>query len=291
MIRRLCSIALTILLGACLTGGALAAEQLVSTGNQLPRAAVTATLEGGRDGIALLESRTRVKVGFLEGGAVKSWNALSGSEGAVGIASDETGLLFVVLHLEGELWLKEYRGGVADGDALHLDTPGAYRGVAGVAAGSGIIWVTFKDPAAVLLFAYDGEYLSGITKGNEILKSPLGVALGGDGTGYVTDPMGPSLLRISNNGELEVAYDLGDTGITRPTGVAVDEWGYVWVTDGISGRVARLEYYESGWDLFWPGNRKYKDPVHLHYDAAFGKGILLVEGRSGAVRWLEEYVK
>ncbi|PLX43098.1 MAG: hypothetical protein C0608_00125 [Deltaproteobacteria bacterium] len=272
-------------------GGVVSAAGIVSDGNLLPRAAVTATLEGGRDGVALLESRTRVKVGFLENDSVKSWKILQGSDGAVGIASDETGLLFLVLHLEGELWLKEYRAGIPDGDALHLDTPGTYRQVAGVAAGSGIVWVTFKDPAAILLFAYDGEYLGGVKKGNELLKSPYAVALGGDGTGYVTDPMGPSLLRISNNGELEAAYDLGDTGITRPTGVAVDEWGYVWVADGISGRVARLNYYGSGWDLFWPGNRKYNDPLHLHYDAAFGKGILLVEGRRGSVRWLEEYVK
>ncbi len=254
----------------------------------LPKMAATISLEKNSQGVAILEGDSRVRVGKFTDGKVTKWRKLEGTSGAKAIAGDETGLLLVISRDGGSYWLSTYRFGKRDTEPVYLAFEKPVGEISGISARSGILWVTFRNPSNILLLAYDGELLGRATD-IDLLNSPFSIAIDMVGEGYVTDPLGPSIVRFSSSGVLQQVYDLKDTGIVRPTGIAVDDSGIIWISDGISGRIAQMETFGDTWDIYWPGNRRYSDPLRLGFDTFTMKGVMVVEGRIGRLRWLEEY--
>jgi len=71
----------------------------------------------------------------------------------------------------------------------------------------------------------------------------------GDGVIYVSDPEGYRILAFSPEGEFLFywgTYGVGENNLNRPTGLAVDADGKVWVADAGNNKVVRFDILETG---------------------------------------------
>ncbi len=195
------------------------------------------------------------------------------------LALDEAGTL-VVVGREGiggvrqgrEVWRSRLRG-----DARPREPISA-------AARQGILWIVDRASPKVFLFAYDGASLGAIDLARWA-RAPFAVALGPSGEAFLTDPLGPGVLALSPSGAPLGSLDLGGTGVTRPTGIAVDAQARVWVSDGVTGRVVCLDPKGGRSPLSCAGKAlTFDDPLRL----AWAHGALWVlEARSGRLRRVE----
>jgi hypothetical protein len=219
---------------------------------------------------------------------VEKWQFLPGVESASAIAGDETGLLLVVSRKGEEYFLSSWRMGESDKTLRKLKLPRDMSGLSGAAAGNGMLWLVFRKPVGVLFFAYDGMLL-GEAEGTEFLRSPYSVALSGLGEAFVTDPLGPSVVRFRSTGQKEQVYDLTNTGMTRPTGITVGSDGTVLVSDGLTGRLGRLRTAGSEWNIELSGEKNFEEPLRICTDNLSNRGVFALEARSGKIGWLKEF--
>jgi DNA-binding beta-propeller fold protein YncE len=260
-----------------------------AAGLSLPDSAAFFTL-GGKSAVAVLEALDRrVVTCRVEGDRIGGWTTLPGLESPAAIASDETGLLLVVDRGTKNYVLKKFQDGRLDGKSVELAVP-VKRTVVGAAARNGILWLLLQNRPGVVLAAYDGDTLAESPDISDLCRSPFSVALDAAGRGYVTDPMGPTVLIFTAAGKIEGRRDLTGTGFTRPSGVAVDAAGAVWVSDGVTGRVAELAVDGAGESR---GLRRmdraerFDDPLRLLADPKGVLGVWVVESRVGRLTKLE----
>ena len=236
---------------------------------------------GAEGGVVVLEDLEGT-VRLVPGGARVS--TLAGVASPKLLAADETGLLLVLDGTSGvaafrkgrESWRMKLQGDIRPGRPV------------GMAARNGIIWIADRSPARVLLFAYDGKRLA-VTDLRPWARSPFSVALGSSGEAFVTDPMGPAVVALTPAGSFSASLSLEGTGVTRPTGVAVDPSGKVWVSDGVTGVVSCLDP-KGGIHTVHCGGKppRFQDPLRL----GWARGALWVlEGKPGRVKradWEEQ---
>jgi len=247
---------------------------------------------GGRNALAAIESQERrVVISRADAsGRFGPWSALplSGMEAPEALASDETGSLLVVGRTGRGHALLRFRDGAPEGRPVELALTGK-REITGAAAGNGILWLALKSPPGLLAAAYDGQPLVEPIALDGMARAPFSVALDPAGRAYVTDPMGPAVLVFSASGKLEGRRDLAGTGVTRPTGVAVDGRGRVWLSDGVTGRVVELMPVENGAVVRrTEHSTRYDDPLRLAADPGSGGGVWVLEGRAGRLVKAEE---
>ncbi|MDF1553591.1 MAG: hypothetical protein P1P84_11045 [Deferrisomatales bacterium] len=235
----------------------------------------------GADGVYVLED---LQKRVLRGHPGATALPLAGLRQPLALARDPDGLLHVVDTLDsGELGLRTYRADQAlravplQGEVLPTRPVSA-------AAGDGILWLVERTPPRLYLYAYDGASLGWVDLA-EVARSPFAVALGAAGEAFVTDPMGPTVLSFSPAGEYLGPIALEGTGITRPTGVAADRNGRVWVSDGVIGHVVALDPAGAHSQLEERGKLlRFRSPLRL----AWRPGALWVlEADSGRVRIVE----
>ena len=70
------------------------------------------------------------------------------------------------------------------------------------------------------------------------LNQPDGVAVGHDGSVYITDLNARRVLKLSTGSTHQSVMPFN--GLNSPEGVAVDAAGAVYVTDSMNGRVLKL---------------------------------------------------
>jgi len=206
--------------------------------------------------------------------------SLEGLEYPKTLAADDTGLLLVyeitgvLIAFEGEkeIWRVEVQGDVFPQRPV------------GLAARSGTIWVVDGSPQRIFLYAYDGASL-GVFDIAKWARAPFSVALGSTGEAFIADPMGPAVLTFSPAGTYMGSIDLEGTGVTRPTGVAVDTDGHLWVSDGVSGRVVSMSPSGDRPEIWCGGKRlHFDDPIRLSWT---DNALWVLEGRIGRVRKVE----
>ncbi len=255
---------------------------------------VVFTMLGDKHGLAVLEPlRGRVRIATLKSnGRASKWTTLMGLERPVALAADETGLLLVVEKRQHDLTLVSYRDGkpVTERQKLGLK---ANRKIKGCAARSGILWLVLAEPVEIRLYSFDAKPVARADGVERYTAAPFSVALGADGSAFVTDPMGPAVVTFSGSASFKVRYDLTGTGVTRPSGVAVDAWGGVWVSDGITGRVVCLEPGPQSARIGCAGPNQilYDDPLRLAADPTGKFGVAILECRPGIIMRLEENIR
>ncbi len=268
-------------------GAAFGETATVSAQVSSPRMMGIAELRGGLEGLAIIDGSGKVRVGELSRGKVDGWRVLTGSEGAVGLTGDETGLLLVITKREGDYWLHSYRFGEPERSPKKLLIPKKLEGLSGASAGNGMLWLVFREPVTVAFFAYDGQML-GEAESAEVLRAPLSVALSPMGEAYVTDPMGPAIVKFRSSGQREVVMNLNGSGMARPTGVTVGSDGVAVVCDGLTGRAARLMISGGSWNLKWLNEKPMEEPLRLGGDPLSQWGVFAAEARSGRILRLKE---
>jgi len=236
-----------------------------------------------RGGVAVLEDRReRVVLSSAPQGRAK---ALPGPARPGALAIDETGLLVVLEGQAGdrEFSLVSFRGAerawraVLKGDVL----PGS---PVSLAARDGVVWLVDRSPPRVFVYAYDGERL-GVTELAGLARSPFAVALGPAGEAFISDPMGPAVLALNAAGAYVGKLSLEGTGVTRPTGLAVEPAGRVWVSDGVTGHLACLDPGGKNPDVHCQSEElRFEDPLRLGWaDGA----LWVLEARPGRVRRIQ----
>lgn len=100
-----------------------------------------------------------------------------------------------------------------------------------------ILWILQQSPPLVALFGADGAELSRSDL-SAVSHAPFSLALGPSGEGYVTDPAGPAVVELNAFGQYKATHKLAGTGYTRPTAIAVDLGGRVWIGDTVLNEVA-----------------------------------------------------
>ncbi len=226
---------------------------------------------GGK--IAVLEDRAarvvRVRPGET-GGRVEELEAPRA------VAVDPVGTVLILDRRGGE-WVLEVRDGagsravVLQGDVLPAEP-------VDMDAREGIAWILDRTPPRVLLLGYDGVVLAWTALD---ARAPFSIALGPSGEAFVTDPAGPALLSLSPTGEFLGRVVLDGTGLTRPTGVAVDGGGTVWVSDGVLGTL--LAIGPKGDRRLLPGPQGGWDPLRLRWR----QGLYVLDRRGGSVKRLD----
>lgn len=204
------------------------------------------------------------------------------------VARDPDGLLHVVDTLDteeggGALGLRTFR---ADPPAQPVPLQGdaVPKQPVSAAAGDGILWLVERTPPRLHLYAYDGTSLGWVDLA-QVARAPFGIALGPSGEAFVTDPLGPAVLSFSPTGELLGKLSLEGTGITRPTGIAVDSSGRVWVSDGVIGHVTALEPGGAHSKLEERGSLlRFGSPLRLAWQPG---ALWVLEADSGRVRIVE----
>ena len=238
-LRQLAVLVTLLALGLATAPGAPCAQQMAG-GLSHPFMATFYTPGDQAMGMAVLETATRsIKTGRVErDGKVRNWTPLPGLGKPLAVTSDETGLLLVLSEQDGKWLLRRYLNDRQQGYAEPLEAlqNGKTGMVCGAAARNGILWLVFRDPAAVALYAYDGVLLAQ-AQVERIARAPFSVAVGAGGEAYVTDPLGPAVVVYSGSGGFEARHELAGSGITRPTGIAVDARGQLWLSDTVTGRV------------------------------------------------------
>ena len=194
-----------------------------------------------------------------------------------------------LLHPEGLALTSEGRLFVADRDARKIwavDSSGAVS----VFAGSG-----------------DGPFAEGAAATSAGLKAPEALALGPDGSVYISDSGDHRVSRVTPDGIIHTVAGTGEVGLAEkgkaisarlagPEGVAVDSDGTVYISDSMNHRLVRvdkngdLEPVSGGPDpglplrdpLYlkdieeWAGAAKYYEPAGLAFD---GQGNLYIADR------------
>lgn len=225
-------------------------------------------------GVAVLEDLEGVV--RLAAGGTKSQALPAGGAPRL-VAADESGLLLV---LEGTSAVAAYRKGR---EAWRVRLQGEVRPSrpSGMAARNGLLWLVERSPARALLYAFDGKQVA-VADLRPWARSPFSVALGPKGEAYVTDPLGPAVVTLSPAGSYTGALNLGGTGVTRPTGVALDGGGRVWVSDGVTGILACFDAGGAPVAVRAGGKApRLRDPLRL----GWARGALWVlEGRTGRVK-------
>ncbi len=247
------------------------------TDPELPAFSLPFAFGVGPDGsVAVLEDLAGRVVTARPGGDAR---VLPGLARPAAVAVDPGGTVLVLDREAGGWVLRVWRGGRERAAPLGGDV--APREPVDMDARDGIAWVLDRSPPRVLLYAYDGASL-GWT--DLAARAPFSVALGGHGEAFVTDPAGPGVLSFSPSGAPLGPVSLEGTGVTRPTGVAVDPGGTVWVSDGVTGRVVGLEPSGAREVLRSPdGDLRLDDPLRLRWR----EGLFVLQGRPGRVRRME----
>ncbi|MBI5018058.1 MAG: hypothetical protein HZB55_21545 [Deltaproteobacteria bacterium] len=229
--------------------------------------------EGGVAVLEDLEGTVRLAPGGPQAAS------LAGVSSPKALATDETGLLLV---LQGTSEVAAFRRGR---ESWHVKLQGSTRPSrpTGLAARNGIFWVVDRNPARVLLYAYDGKQLASLDL-KPWARSPFAVALGPSGEAFVTDPLGPAVVALTPAGTFAGTLSLGGTGVTRPTGVAVDPGGRVWVSDGVTGTIVSIDPKAGGIALQGDKKARFQDPLRL----GWARGALwILEGRTGRIKRAE----
>ena len=196
--------------------------------------------------------------------------------------ADETGTLWV---LDGgaPFTLVSFRDG-RDPEARPLTGDSLPSAPVDLAARLGVVWVLDRNPPRLLLYAYDGALVGRVDLAG-LARAPFSVTLGAAGEAFVTDPLGPAVLSFSAAGSLLGSLPLEGTGVTRPTGIAVDASGRVWVSDGVTGLIVPLPALGSTPGSRHPGPKlRFTDPLRLlWWDGA----LWVLEGQTGRVKRVE----
>jgi DNA-binding beta-propeller fold protein YncE len=146
----------------------------------------------------------------------------------------------------------------------------------GVAERDGVIYVT--DPGAQALWIFDvpnQRFAKASRMGQEILASPVAVAVRGDGAAFVADSWSKAVFLVDRAGKLVRKF--GPDGLERPVGLAYDDGtGSLYVADSAGHRI--VVYNAKGREVFTWGRRGSQDgefnhPTHL---ALHRSGTLLV---------------
>lgn len=197
------------------------------------------------------------------------------------MARDEEGLLLVLDTPSGShAELVAFRG---TREGWRVTLQGELRAARPVDtdARDGILWVVDQSPPRLFLYSYDGSSLGWVEMG-EHARAPFSISLGPAGEAFVTDPMGPAVLAYSPTGSYLGGLNLDGTGVTRPTGVAADPTGRVWVSDGITGRVVCLDPAGEDTHVACAGRPlRFEDPLRI---AWWDEALWVLEGRPGRVR-------
>ena len=268
--------ALALVLALAATAGASEAV-LRPVGPGLPVLSLPFAFGVGPDGtVAVLEDLAGRVVVARPG---RSTRALQGLAAPAAVAVDPGGTVLVLDRAAGGWVLRAWRDG--RGHAAPLAGDVVPREPVDMDARDGIAWVLDRSPPRVLLYAYDG---AGLGWTDLDARAPFSVGLGPSGEAFVTDPAGPGLLSFSPSGAPLGPVSLDGTGVTRPTGVAVDPGGTVWVSDGVTGRLVGLEP-SGARDVLRTAGRELvlEDPLRLRW----GEGLLVLQGRPGRVRKVE----
>jgi streptogramin lyase len=229
---------------------------------------------GADGGIAVLED-LEAAVRLAPGGP--NAPALAGVSGAKVLAADETGLLLV---MDGNANVTAFRRG-RESWRIKLQAGQRPARPVGLAARNGIFWVVDRNPARVLLYAYDGKQLAA-TDLKPWARSPFSIALGPSGEAFVTDPLGPAVIALTPAGSFSATLALEGTGVTRPTGVAVDPGARVWVSDGVTGVIVCIDPKDGAQTVRWADKSpRIQDPLRL----GWARGALwILEGRAGRIK-------
>lgn len=199
-----------------------------------------------------------------------------------GLDADETGTLWV---LDGRrpFTLVSFREG-RDPEVRPLKGDSLPSTPVDLAARLGVVWVLDRDPPRLLLYAYDGALLGRVDLAG-LARAPFSVTLGAAGEAFVTDPLGPAVLSFSSAGSLLGSLPLEGTGVTRPTGIAVDASGRVWVSDGVTGLIVPLPALGSTPGSRHPGPKlRFTDPLRLLW---WDDALWVLEGQTGRVKRVE----
>jgi hypothetical protein len=229
----------------------------------------------GAEGAFVLEDAARRVVHLRERGRSEP---LPGLRAPRALALDEEGLL-LVLDAEPVWTLVGFRG---NREAWRVPLRGDLlpRSPVALAARNQVAWVLDRAPPRAFLFAYGGAGLGWSDLAGRA-RSPFSLALGTAGEAFVSDPLGPAVLRLSPTGTFLGFLSLGGSGVTRPTGLAVAGGGRVWVSDGVTGRLSCFD--AAGGGRCRADMPRFEDPLRL----AWAEGQLWVlEARPGRVRRL-----
>ncbi|WP_459939712.1 NHL repeat-containing protein [Deferrisoma palaeochoriense] len=193
------------------------------------------------------------------------------------VAADPDGVVVALVGETGSFRLVTHGPGGRREAPLATDPPPADP--VGLDARDGIAWVVDRDPPRVFLFAYDGALLAWTDLAGRA-RAPFSVAVGPSGEAYVTDPAGPGVWSFAPTGALVGPVDLGGTGFTRPTGIAVDPSGRVWVSDGVTGCVVLLDPGRSAGPVRCEGRTvRFGDPLRLRWR----DGLWVLDASAGRV--------
>ncbi|MBI1865960.1 MAG: SMP-30/gluconolactonase/LRE family protein [Nitrospirae bacterium] len=103
--------------------------------------------------------------------------------------------------------------------------------------------ICVADPSAQAVHLFDRKaqrYRKVSTAGRTRLVSPVGVAIGPNGSIYVTDSVLAKIFVFNGSGRF--VREIAGGGLTRPTGVAVDAVrGRLYVVDSVAGRVVAFD--------------------------------------------------
>ncbi len=171
-------------------------------------------------------------------------------DGAAGARSRLYGPLWVACDQSGRVFVSELgRGRVRMVEAGGAITDVAGRAPQGVAADSpGNLYIADWSPGSLLKVAPPpGGKVSDAATG---LLCPRGVAANSTGDVYFTDETDHLVRKLSATGSLAVvagggtAYRDGDlatrSALENPTGLGLDAWGNLYISEGTAGRVRRV---------------------------------------------------
>jgi hypothetical protein len=199
---------------------------------------------GGR--VAVLESGKK-QVTVVDAKGRRS--ALKGLTDPRGLTSDELGEVLVLDRLSSGGWglvhfsagRSSVRKALNSGGEREGDTQLRPTDPVDIAASNRILWILERNPAQVLLYGYDGEALAVEPLAEYGVRVPAKIAIDHDGEVFVTDALGPSVVRMTLSGSVVAIVELSRKGFARPTGVAAGG-GELWVGDSITGILAKVDY-------------------------------------------------
>ena len=197
--------------------------------------------------------------------------AVGGAErsGAVAILGDPGGVLRALLLSGGK-----------PGASVELKPAEPLKNVTDVAAHNEIIWVLQQDPPTVALFGMDGAELSRSDL-TPFATAPFALALAPSGECYVTDPLGARILVLDQFGVVKAVMELSGTGYTRPTSLALDREGRLYVGDTVLGEVGVFTVKDKKLArTSSPAPLKLEDPLRLAFS---GEWLWALQGWSARV--------
>lgn len=216
------------------------------------------------------------RAGTLQGGSLKGQFQsipVNGRVKGVGGADGKNGVV-IVGEQSGNLKAITFGGGKLGGP-IDLKPSEPLKEVTDVAVKNEILWVLQQNPPLVALFGNDGAELSRFDLSG-VCIAPFSLSLAPSGEGYVADPLGAKVLQLDQFGAVKTVFDLSGTGYTRPTSIALDDRGRLYIGDTILGEVALFAVKEktlvkvAGLVPF-----KIEDPLRL---ALYGDSLWVLQG-------------